>query len=84
MRKQYEGKSKAKVALKAIIGEKTLSHFAGVLGVRSNQIGRWKGELLLCSHHVPRASEPGSDTPAGRGVHEASIIRFLQVDRLLV
>jgi len=46
MRKQYEASFKAKVALEAIKGEKTIAQLAGVFGVHSNQISRWKAELL--------------------------------------
>jgi putative transposase len=46
MRKQYEGSFKAKVALEAIKGEKTIAQLAGEFGVHPNQISRWKAELL--------------------------------------
>jgi len=46
MRKQYEASFKAKVALEAIKGEKTLAQLAGEFDIHPNQIGRWKTELL--------------------------------------
>jgi len=46
MRKQYEGSFKAKVALAALKGEKTIAQLAGEYDVHPNQIGRWKTELL--------------------------------------
>jgi transposase len=46
MRKQYEASFKAKVALEAIKGEKTLAQLAGEFDIHPNQIGRWKAELL--------------------------------------
>jgi putative transposase len=46
MRKQYEGSFKAKVALEALKGEKTMAQLAGEYDVHPNQIGRWKTELL--------------------------------------
>lgn len=46
MRKQYEASFKAKVALEAIKGEKTMAQLAGEFGVHSNRIGRWKAEFL--------------------------------------
>ena len=46
MRKQYEASFKAKVALEALKGEKTMAQLAGEYDVQPNQIGRWKAELL--------------------------------------
>jgi transposase len=46
MRKQYEASFKAKVALEALKGEKTMAQLAGEYDVHPNQIGRWKTELL--------------------------------------
>lgn len=46
MRKQYEASFKAKVALEATKGEKTMAQLADEFGVHPNQIGRWKAELL--------------------------------------
>lgn len=45
-RKHYEAAFKAKVALDAIKGEKTMAELAGEYGVHPNQIGRWKTEAL--------------------------------------
>jgi len=45
MRNQYNASFKAKVAFKAIKGEKTMAQF-GRRGVQPNQIGRWKAALL--------------------------------------
>jgi putative transposase len=46
MRKQYEASFKAKVALEAVKGERTMAQLAGEFGVHPNQNGRWKTELL--------------------------------------
>lgn len=46
MRKKFEAKFKAKVALEAIKGEKTLAQISSLYGVHVNQISRWKKELL--------------------------------------
>jgi putative transposase len=46
MRKQYEASFKAKVALEALKGEKTMAQLAGEYDIHPNQIGRWKTELL--------------------------------------
>ena len=45
-RKQYEASFKAKVALEAVKGEKTIAQLAGEYGLHPNQISRWKTELL--------------------------------------
>jgi transposase len=69
MRKQYEASFKAKVALEAIKGEKTIAQLAGVFGVHPNQISRWKGELLeklpdLFSDRRKRADKDREETEA--------------------
>ena len=44
--KRYAAAFKAKVALEAAKGERTLSEFSGRYGVHSTVISKWKGELL--------------------------------------
>ncbi len=46
MRKKFETGFKAKVALEAFRGEKTLSELSSEYGVHPNQIARWKKELI--------------------------------------
>ena len=46
MRKKFEAGFKAKVALEAIKGEKTLAELSSLYGVRANMITRWKQEAL--------------------------------------
>lgn len=46
MRKKFEAGFKAKVALEAFRGEKTLSQISSEYGVHANLISRWKQELL--------------------------------------
>ncbi|HID97318.1 MAG TPA: hypothetical protein EYP57_03900 [Thermodesulfobacteriaceae bacterium] len=45
-KKRYSAAFKAKVALEAVKGEKTLAQLAGVYGVHPSQIGQWKKKLL--------------------------------------
>jgi transposase len=45
-RRNHTATFKAKVALAAIKGEKTLSELAEQFDVHSNQITQWKGQLL--------------------------------------
>ena len=46
MRKSYDATFRAKVALEAVKGEKTLAELSGAFGVHPNQICRWKKQLL--------------------------------------
>ena len=46
MRKKFEAGFKAKVALEAFRGEKTLSELSSEYGVHPNRIVRWKKELI--------------------------------------
>jgi len=46
MRKRYDSKFRAKVALEAIKAEKTLAELSSEFGVHPNQIGRWRKQLL--------------------------------------
>lgn len=46
MRKKFESGLKAKIALEAFKGEKTLAQISSEYGVHVNQISKWKKELL--------------------------------------
>jgi len=46
MRKKFEAGYKAKVAIEAVKGEKTLTELSSEYGVHVNMISRWKQELL--------------------------------------
>ena len=46
MRQKFEAGFKAKVALEAYRGEKTLNELSSEFGVYPNQISKWKQELL--------------------------------------
>jgi len=46
MRKGHNGAFKAKVALEAIRGEKTLAQLSSEFEVHANQIGQWRKQLL--------------------------------------
>ena len=46
MRKRYDAKIRAKVALEAVKGEKTLAELSSEFGVHSNQIRKWRKQLL--------------------------------------
>jgi transposase-like protein len=46
IRKKHNGAFKAKVALEAVKGEKTLAQLSSEYGVHANQIGQWRKQLL--------------------------------------
>jgi len=46
MRKSYDATFRAKVALEAVKGEKTLGELSSTFGVHPNQICKWKKQLL--------------------------------------
>ena len=46
MRRAHNGAFKAKVALEAIKGEKTLAQLSSEFGVHANQIGQWRKQVL--------------------------------------
>jgi len=45
-RKKYSKELKARIALDAIKGQKTISELASEYGVHANQISRWKKQLF--------------------------------------
>ena len=57
-RKKYSKELKARIALDAIKGQKTMAELASEYGVHANQISRWKKQLLDAS---PDAFALGKD-----------------------
>ena len=63
-RKQYTGKFKARVALEAIKGEKTIAELSSIYGVHANQITKWKKRAIevlpeLLSNNGHKAEKDG-------------------------
>jgi transposase-like protein len=52
MKKHYNAKTKATVALATIREDKTLSQLTSEYGVHANQITRWKKELLTRAEEI--------------------------------
>ena len=46
MRKTHDAVFKAKVALEALKGEKTIAQLSSEYGIHSNQISKWKKQVL--------------------------------------
>ncbi|MDI6808365.1 MAG: transposase, partial [Candidatus Eisenbacteria bacterium] len=46
MKRNHDAAFKAKVALEAVKGEKTIAQIASEYGVHPNQIGQWKKRVL--------------------------------------
>jgi transposase len=46
MRRTHDAGLKAKVALEAIKGEKTVAEISSKYGIHPNQVGKWKKEVL--------------------------------------
>ena len=51
-RKKHSKELKARIALDAIKGQKTMSELASEYGVHANQISRWKKQLLDASPDI--------------------------------
>ena len=60
MRKKFEPTFKAKVALEALKGEKTLAQISAEYGVHPNQVGQWKQELISRSAELFGKSAKGT------------------------
>jgi transposase-like protein len=46
VRKRYSGELKAKIALEAIRGQKTVNEIASTYGVHPNQVTQWKKQAM--------------------------------------
>jgi len=46
MRKSYDAKFRAKVALEAVKGERTMAELSSKFGIHPNQVGKWRKQLL--------------------------------------
>ena len=46
MKKSYDSKFKSKVALEAVLGQRTLAEIAGDYNIHPNLVAQWKKKLL--------------------------------------
>jgi len=80
-RKKHNAAFKAKVALAAIKGDRTIAELAGEFGVHPNQISNWKKQLLDGAASV---FEGGGSAAAGT-VGEAQVdLLYRQIGQLKV
>ena len=61
MRKKHDSKFKARVALEAIKGEKTIAEIASEYGVHPNLEGQWKQKALENLPDIFEKKENGKD-----------------------
>ncbi len=69
IRKKYDATLKAKIALEAVKGEKTIAEISSEYGVHSTQIAHWKKQLLeelpsIFSDNVPKAKKEEEELEA--------------------
>lgn len=60
-RKNFSSQFKAKVALEAIRGVKTVTEIAQEFGVHPTQVGQWKKELQVSYFTVGETMQKGQD-----------------------
>jgi len=81
-RRNHPASFKAKVALAAIKGERTLVELAAEFKVHPNQIGQWRLELLERASEVFASSAERQAGPDLRALHAKIGEQALQIDFL--
>jgi transposase len=81
MRKRYDKAFKAKVAIEALRGEKTLQELGSAYGVHPNMIAVWKRQLLESAEQVFEKSGKDKDAEAAERKED---LLFKQIGQLQV
>jgi transposase-like protein len=81
MRKRYDKAFKAKVAIEALRGEKTLQEIGTAYGVHPNMIALWKKQLLESAEQV--FEKTGKDKDAEAAERKQDLL-FKQIGQLQV
>ncbi len=68
-RRNHGAEFKAKVALAALKGDKTLAELAEQFGIHPTQITEWKQQLLAQAADVFGGAKPTSDAPDLKVLH---------------
>ncbi|MDR2095034.1 MAG: transposase [Treponema sp.] len=82
MRKTYDKAFKAKIALEALRGEKTLQEIAIAYAVHPNMVRQWKA--LLLENAVSIFEKSGKETSAEAEAERIKDELYLQVGKLQV
>ena len=69
LRRNHGAEFKAKVALAALKGDKTLAELAEQFGIHPTQITEWKQQLLARAADVFGGAKPTSDAPDLKVLH---------------
>jgi transposase-like protein len=82
MRKTYDKAFKAKIALEALRGEKTLQEIAIAYAVHPNMVRQWK--TLLLENAISIFEKPGKETEAEAAAERRQDELYLLVGKLQV
>lgn len=80
-RKRFSSELKAKVALEAIRGEKTVAQLSSQYKVHASQINNWKKRA---QEHMVEAFEHGGDRPGAKEIEAREDRLYQQIGKLQV
>lgn len=80
-RKRFSSEFKAKVALEAIKGDRTVAQLASQYGVHATQINQWKRRAQA---HLADAFERGDDRPDAKQIEAREDRLYQQIGKLQV